>query len=433
MYDRETETYSALSDEIGALDARGVTLTVLAHTDWRWVGRRVFLTVSEKLVRLGRSEPVFAHPGVRRAIPLGCSRISRSPLLLRVDSDGILVDARETPTRIEVDGELLRGMRTVSRAQLEGGVVLLLARSVALCLHVADPQADATDSRSGMIGASDAIVRLRTELRRLAPLDIPVLLRGETGTGKELAARALHDQSDRSGRPFVAVNMAAIPPSLAAAELFGVTKGAFTGASRDRQGAFRRADGGTLFLDEIGDTPAEAQALLLRTLETREVLPIGSERTTRVDVRLVSATDLDLESAIDSGRFRSPLVHRIAGFEVRLPALRERREDFGRLLYHFLEIERETLGASFARTERRPWPPPAMVAELALRPWPGNVRQLRNAARQLMILGPDVPSTRLARWLDTAGRGGQAAEPQVKPERQRARLEEISDEQLRGA
>jgi two-component system nitrogen regulation response regulator GlnG len=183
--------------------------------------------------------------------------------------------------------------------------------------------------------------------------------------------------------------MGAIPATLATSELFGSVKGSFTGAVRDQAGYFQRANGGTLFLDEIGEAPAEAQVLLLRVLETGEVQRVGSQDVQKVDVRLIAATDTDLEKAIEEGRFRAPLFHRLSGYEMYLPPLRERREDFGRLFFHFLREELRALGE-----ERRldppegtdpSWLPASIVARLVRHPWPGNVRQLRNSVRQIVV------------------------------------------------
>src|SRR5262249_34932398 len=156
------------------------------------------------------------------------------------------------------------------------------------------------------------------------------------GTGKELVARAIHESGRRRGAVCLSVNMGAIPPSLATSELFGAVRGAYTGAVRDHLGYFQRAHGGTLFLDEIGETPPEVQVMLLRVLEPGEVQRVGSPQTQKVDVRLIAATDADLERALHEGRFRAPLLHRLSGYEIYIPPLRERRDDFGRLLFHFL-------------------------------------------------------------------------------------------------
>jgi two-component system nitrogen regulation response regulator GlnG len=231
--------------------------------------------------------------------------------------------------------------------------------------------------------------RLRATLLRVADLSVPVLLQGESGVGKELAALAIHQSGPRGRRPFVSVNLAAVPATTAASELFGHTAGAFTGATGDHQGYFQRADGGSLFLDEIGTTTPELQATLLRVLDSGEIQPVGAGRQRRVDVRVLAATDTDLEAAIQEGRFRAPLFHRLAACRVSLPPLRERRDDIGRLLFHFLKIELEAAGLSgkLQPDERKqaPWLPARLVARLAEHLWPGNVRQLHNAVRHLVI------------------------------------------------
>ena len=256
-------------------------------------------------------------------------------------------------------------------------------------LHRMPPAPARETDRFGLIGDSAAVAQVRADIRRVADLEVAVLLRGETGTGKELVARAIHRSSARRSRPYLAVNMGAIPPALAAAELFGAARGAFTGADQRRAGYFSQAHGGTLFLDEIGETPAEVQALLLRALETGEVQPLGAEAPRRVDVRVLAATDADLEASIAAGRFRAPLLHRLNGYEIRLPALRERREDFGQLFFAFLRQELEAMGEGERLEDPgprgTPWLPAPVVARLAAADWPGNVRQLRNVARQIAI------------------------------------------------
>jgi two-component system nitrogen regulation response regulator GlnG len=276
-----------------------------------------------------------------------------------------------------------------SAAEVERGVVLLLAGHVALLLHRFRPVFPDSLPRYGLVGLSDSLLDLCRQIARVADLHVPVLLRGESGTGKELAAAALHRASSRRDRPFLALNVGALPGSLAAAELFGATRGAYTGAEHARRGYFRRAHGGTLFLDEIGETPPEVQPLLLRALESGEIQPLGSEETARVDVRVLAATDADLEQAVAAGRFRAPLLHRLGGYAIRLPALRERRDDIGRLFVHFLREELAAVGEERRLTDpgpdAQPWPPVAWIARLAAAPWPGNVRQLRNVARSLAI------------------------------------------------
>jgi two-component system nitrogen regulation response regulator GlnG len=185
------------------------------------------------------------------------------------------------------------------------------------------------------------------------------------------------------------VNLGAIPRDLAAAELFGAQKGAYTGATHEREGYFRAANGGTLFLDEVGEASAEVQVMLLRVLETGKLYPVGSSSPVAVDVRLIAATDANLEERIRQGAFKAPLLHRLAGYEIKIPPLRERREDIGALFYSFAKQELESIGeaARLSPTDPyvEPWLPPVLAARLIQHAWPGNVRQLRNVTRQLVI------------------------------------------------
>ncbi len=386
----ETVTRSTIDQrEISTLRIPG--LTILAHADPRRIGERAALTAltSGEEVHLSRLEPVFANPGDSRRRALADPHLSRRPLrLIPVPGGGARLAAKSSKTRVEANGTLVDEWREFSAADLERGVVLLLADKVTLLLHTLSPALPQV-RHFGLVGESDGILTVRQQIARVADLDVPALLRGETGTGKELVARAIHEMSTRNSQPFVAVNMGAIPPTLAAAELFGAAKGAFTGADRKRSGYFARAQGGTLFLDEIGETPPEVQVMLLRSLETGVIQPVGSDKSSTLDVRILAATDARLEKEIDAGRFRAPLLHRLSGYEIRLPPLRDRRDDIGRLLVHFLRLELETLGDALClettAVGKRPWLPAPVVARLATHLWPGNVRQLRNVARQLVI------------------------------------------------
>ncbi|HEX4966797.1 MAG TPA: sigma 54-interacting transcriptional regulator [Thermoanaerobaculia bacterium] len=372
-------------------------LTVLAHPDLVRVGERAILSSlpagREELI--SRREPQFSAPGSGVLRPLADPYLSRRPLQLTPgpDAGSIRLSCHETSTAATAGGRPVEGESVFSAAEVERGVVLTLANRVVLLLSLLDPVGPAGLPGLGLVGESAGMLQLRREIVRVAPLGVPVLLRGETGTGKELVAQALHQTGSRRLRPFFAVSMAAVPATLAAAELFGAARGAYTGADRKRDGYFQRADGGTLFLDEVGETPLEVQVLLLRALETQEIQPVGGEEFRRVDVRLIAATDSDLEQAVAAGRFRAPLLHRLAGYEIRIPPLRQRRDDFGRLFFHFLREELAGHGdASRLATppDERPWVPPALVARLAELDWPGNVRQLRNAVRQIVIAGRDA-------------------------------------------
>jgi DNA-binding NtrC family response regulator len=304
---------------------------------------------------------------------------------------GVVLDPNDSRTRIVVDGDPVGSPRSISPAELQRGVVIELAERVALLLHMFTAHDERDTGDLGLVGHSDHIARVRDDIRRVADLDVPVLIRGETGTGKELVATAIHESGARSGGPLVCVNMAALPPALAAAELFGATRGAFTGASHGQDGYFRRARGGTLFLDEIGAAPAELQVMLLRALETSEVCALGAQRSERVDVRIIAATDARLEALISRGTFGAPLLHRLAGYEIHIPPLRERRDDVARLLLHFLGLDLAETGDTelLDRIEPAPWLPLALARRLMQHPWPGNVRQLRNVVRQLVISSRD--------------------------------------------
>ena len=232
------------------------------------------------------------------------------------------------------------------------------------------------DAFGAFLGASVAIRRLFALLPRLAASDSTVLIEGETGTGKSLLAEAIHRQSPRAARPFVVVDCGAIPPTLIESELFGHERGAFTGAHQARVGYFEAADGGTVFLDEIGELPLELQPKLLRVLEERVIRRVGARDPTRVDVRVIAATNRDLRLEVNRGTFRSDLWYRLATVKLTIPPLRERPEDVPRLVEHFWA---ELAGDPAAR------PPRDVVARLARHPWPGNVRELKSAVERALL------------------------------------------------
>ena len=259
-----------------------------------------------------------------------------------------------------------------------------------------------------LVGSSQAMEGVRTLLRRFSQNALPVLVNGESGTGKELAARALHRLSPRAEGPLVAENCAALPASLIESELFGYRKGAFTGADRDRAGIFERADGGTLFLDEIGELPLELQAKLLRVLETREVRRLGDSRTIQTDFRLVAATNRDLESEVEAGRFRADLYFRLDALRIELPPLRGRLEDLPELVAHFLRLE---AGEGEAREVTG-----EVLTALSHRPWPGNVRELANVVARLVVLsGDQLDDPTLVRTPATRAETAASAEAHIVP------------------
>ncbi|MFN8547034.1 MAG: sigma-54 dependent transcriptional regulator [Candidatus Eisenbacteria bacterium] len=231
-----------------------------------------------------------------------------------------------------------------------------------------------------MVGRSPAMLELYRMIEQIAPSPASVLITGESGTGKEVVARTLHRLSNRSARPLVAINCAAIPGALLESELFGHEKGAFTGATAARAGCFEQAHGGTLFLDEIGDMPADLQTKLLRALEDGKVRRVGGDREIEVDARVVSATNADLEAQLRDGKFRKELFYRLNVFLLVIPPLRERVEDIAVLAEHFLVEFRQSSGARLVDLSE------AARQKLASYAWPGNVRELRNAIQRAAIL-----------------------------------------------
>jgi two-component system nitrogen regulation response regulator GlnG len=233
-----------------------------------------------------------------------------------------------------------------------------------------------------LIGRSPAMQDVYRVIARVISNDLTVLISGESGTGKELVARAIHDLGPRAHAPFLAINMAAIPRELIEAELFGHERGAFTGAQARSAGRFEQAAGGTLFLDEIGDMPLEAQTRLLRVLQSGEFTTVGGARTIRADVRIVAATNRDLNALVQSGQFREDLFYRLNVVPVTLPALRERRQDIALLARHFLDRAAEN-GLPRKRLDE------AAIVALEAHDWPGNVRELENIMRRLAVLSRD--------------------------------------------
>jgi DNA-binding NtrC family response regulator len=234
--------------------------------------------------------------------------------------------------------------------------------------------------RDELVGGSAALRRVREQIEQVAPADSTVLVEGETGTGKELVARAIHARSGRRERPLITLNCAALPRELVESELFGHEKGAFTGALQQRRGRFELADGGTLFLDEVGELPPDAQAKLLRVLQEREFERVGGARTLRVDVRIVAATNRDLRAEAGTGRFRADLYFRLAVFPIVLPPLRERRDDVPELLRHFVARTARRLGRTVEGVS------PAFVERARAYDWPGNIRELENLVERALIL-----------------------------------------------
>ncbi len=260
--------------------------------------------------------------------------------------------------------------------------VELTRRAVLHHQEISENSIDSGNNETGIIGEAPSMQEVFRAIGRLSRSNITVLINGESGTGKELVAKALHQHSPRSGKPFIALNMAAIPRDLLESELFGHEKGAFTGAQSGREGRFEQANDGTLFLDEIGDMPAELQTRLLRVLADGEFYRVGGHRPVKVDVRIIAATHQNLEQRVRQGDFREDLFHRLNVIRIHIPALRERGEDIPLLARHFLAQAAEELNAEAKTLDEE------VKTYLCRLDWPGNVRQLENTCRWLTVMSP---------------------------------------------
>jgi len=245
---------------------------------------------------------------------------------------------------------------------------------------------------SRIIGSHPAMIAMYKAMTRIASLPVPVLILGESGSGKELVAQSIHDLGARADGPFIAINCGAIPDTLLENELFGSMRGAFTDARQDRRGALSRADGGTLFLDEIGDISPSFQVKLLRFLQDGIVTPLGAEKSHRVDVRVVAATHRDIKSLVAEGKFREDLYYRLAGYEIAVPPLRERQSDIPLLVEHFKQKVAKEM-----RRESVPGPTQSLLDVLTAHAWPGNVRELEQVVRRIVIDSGGLTDAEVAR------------------------------------
>lgn len=370
-------------------------------------------------VLLGRQQPEFSAPGASQpGRALLDPYISRQPISLRLQGQALELQPQNHGSSISVNRNALHGTGRLSQSELEDGVVIMLARRVVLYLHHAQAETVADDDCE-MVGQSDSMLRVKHLIQRVAATDTAVLLLGESGSGKELVARAIHQRSSRAQKEMVSVNMAAIPEELAAAELFGVRRGAFTGADTDKPGFFAQADGSTLFLDEVGACARSMQPLLLRALEQGEIQPAGGV-VEAVAVRTIAATD----TRLDESDFSVALRHRLGGFEIYVPPLRQRLEDVGRLLVHILG-DFMPMDAAADPIEVGQWA--LLVQDFACYSWPGNVRELINFARQIEIASTNseglvVPDNIIRNLLQTT--------EQAPASNQRRRASEICSEEI---
>lgn len=352
---------------------RLLALTVLWHPDRTRIGQQFFGPAGPGALALGRFAPLFRHPG-QEGTPLEHRCIARAPIeLVREYGDTVRMEIPDSRMALRLDGAPLCGVTRLDEQQVQRGAVLELGATVLVCLHWASrlPQHNPVPE---LLGVSSLVLALRDQVRQVARTNLHVLLLGETGTGKDVAARAIHAGSMRARSPYVAVNMATLNEALAAADLFGAAKGAYTGAQTARGGLFADAGDGTLFLDEIGDTPAGVQPMLLRVLESGEYRPLGARADVHTKARLICATDQDLAAR----GFNQALLRRLEAFVMRLPPLRERREDIGILIEHFLHQWSEQHGVVLEL-------PLSFIGELCQADWPGNIRQLRHVVRRAAL------------------------------------------------
>jgi len=322
----------------------------------------------------GGSEEISVGTAEANDLVLGDPSVSRHHFVLAPSAKGLL--ARDLGS---TNGTLLNGV-LVERAYLSPATVISIG-TTKLRFEPGGGEARAAlskESRWGRaLGASEAMRKIFAVLPKLADSDATILLEGETGTGKGLLASAIHEASPRKSGPFIVIDCGSIPPNLIESELFGHEKGSFTGATGMRHGAFEAARGGTVFLDEIGELPLDMQPKLLRALEEKLVKRIGGNEQIKLDIRVIAATNRDLRAEINRGRFRSDVYYRLNTFRLRVPPLRERRDDIALLVAHFYE--------QLSRGESDP--PADLIANLMKQDWPGNVRELRAAVERTVLLG----------------------------------------------
>jgi transcriptional regulator with GAF, ATPase, and Fis domain len=316
---------------------------------------------------------VGSHPDA--GLSLQDTTVSRYHVELTARPDGVLVKDLESTNGTYLGGTRITEVIVEDQATLSLGKTTLKVSMVEADLGKPEEQA----TFGPAIGASQTMKQLFGILDKVSPSDSTVLLLGETGTGKEVMAKAIHQKSKRAGRPFVVVDCGSVAPTLIESELFGHVRGSFTGAISDRNGAFLEADGGTLFLDEIGELPLELQPKLLRVLEAGTVRRVGEDKHRRVDVRVIAATHRDLEAEVAAGRFRSDLYYRLAVVLVSVPPLRDRLDDLPLLTQHFVK----SMGRGDFELPR------SLMARFAAYHWPGNVRELRNLVER-SLAGADV-------------------------------------------
>jgi Nif-specific regulatory protein len=388
----------------------GITGTVLA-------------TGQALLVQDIDAEPMFLLRAVeRQQLPSETVAFLALPIEVNRQTIGVLAchRIRSRQRHLADDMAVLKILATLAGQLLQlQGLVQEKTRTLELRNAQLTQALEAAAARYGILGNSPALLRALNELERVSQAQAAVLLLGESGTGKELFARAVHLSSQRRDAPFIKINCAAIPDTLFESELFGYERGAFTGAASARVGWFEQADRGTIFLDEIGDMPLPMQAKLLRTLQEGSVVRLGGKREIKIDVRLVAATNRDLEAEVQQGNFRRDLLYRLNVIPIRLPSLRERREDIRTLALHFVNHANQV-------NQRNVHLSPAALQALENHPWPGNIRELGNVIERLVLLtdsllvsGPELqrflPSEQVSAVRPSSGSASPAPPRPVNP------------------
>ncbi|MFN7988964.1 MAG: nitric oxide reductase transcriptional regulator NorR [Thermoanaerobaculia bacterium] len=375
-------------DELVPLAAHGLVPSALERPYPRHAHPRLDAILKAPSPILFPHDSVLPDPfdGLLTVDPHALERI-HACLGCRLTSSGEVVgaltaDALDPHAFDGLDGRLLATLGALAGAALRtASLIEALEKKAERGTRVARELQRSADETSGatILGTSRSVAALLSEISIVAASDLPVLVTGETGVGKELVARHVHAGSRRREEALIHVNCAALPESVAESELFGHVTGAFTGAVRDRAGKFEVADGGSLFLDEVGELPLSIQPKLLRALQQGEIQRIGSDRLHRVDVRVIAATNRDLAGEVERGRFRADLYHRLAVYPIRVPSLRERREDIPLLATHFADAARRRLGLGPLRLSDE------ARARLAAADWPGNVRELENVVSRAVL------------------------------------------------
>ncbi|MDO9292890.1 MAG: sigma 54-interacting transcriptional regulator [Hydrogenophaga sp.] len=384
--------------------AYGLTAEEAARGVFRWgegITGRVLASGLPAIVQDVDAEPLFLFRTVARALlPPQTVAFIALPIEVNGATVGVLAchRIRSRQRHLNDDLALLRILATLAGQLLQlEQLVAEERRQLAARNEALERALDVGSARYGLIGRSPALLQALGELERVSQSQATVLLLGESGTGKELFARAVHLASGRRDRPFIKVNCSAIPDTLFESELFGYERGAFTGASTARAGWFEQANSGTIFLDEIGELPLAMQSKLLRTLQEGTLVRLGGTREIRIDVRLVAATNRDLAREVQAGRFRQDLYYRLNVIPIRLPSLRERREDVRALALHFVSRANQA-------HQRNVNLAPDALARLEAHDWPGNIRELGNLIERLVLLADHtlVTAAALERFMPTA-------------------------------